>query len=129
MYNKQNIHKQSGREMGLVFITVFLVLEAASILNNGYGVIGGLVTVFVTIIFPQVFFPLYRVWMRLAWVLSFLFSPIFMGVLFFTVFAPTGIILRFLNKDLLLIHTRNIDKKTFWKDKDITLEGGMTRQF
>lgn len=129
MAKKNTLENATGREMGCVVVAVLLILELTTMINEDYGVIGALAAVFATIIMPKVFLPLYRAWMKLAFLLSFVFSPIIMGALFFIAFAPTGIMLRLLKKDLLSISRANLTKKTFWKDKDSTIEGGMKRQF
>jgi hypothetical protein len=45
--------------------------------------------------------PLQRAWMRLAHVISRFTTPIFMGIVYFLVLTPTGLILRALGKDPL----------------------------
>ncbi|MDA8101147.1 MAG: SxtJ family membrane protein [Nitrospiraceae bacterium] len=53
------------------------------------------------LIAPGLLSPLYRLWMGLALVLGWFSTRLILGVLFYLVFAPIGIVSRMLKKDLL----------------------------
>ena len=61
--------------------------------------------------------PLYRFWMRLALVLSWVNTRLLLCILFYLVLTPIGLVMRLLGKDLL--DTR-IEKEaaTYWKNKE-----------
>ena len=54
-------------------------------------------------------------------------SPIVMGIVFFIVVTPTGIIMRFLGKDLLRIN-KNRTISTYWINRD-KQKNTMKKQF
>jgi len=49
----------------------------------------------------QLLKPVYQIWMAIGHEISFVVSTIILGVLFYTVFSITGLILRLMRKDLL----------------------------
>ena len=63
---------------------------------------------------PACLGPLQRGWMRLALAISRVTTPLFMGIVYFLVLTPIGIILRLLGRRLLG-HPRGA--ATFWADR------------
>jgi len=55
-----------------------------------------------------------------------LVSPIVMGLVFFLVVTPTGIIMRILNKNLLRLKKKNV--KTYWIERS-SIKSDMKNQF
>lgn len=57
------------------------------------------------------------VWMKFAYLLGWINSRILLIIIFYLVFAPTGLVMRLLRVDLL---DRKIekDKPSYWKTKD-----------
>jgi len=60
---------------------------------------------------------LYALWMKFALVLSWINTRLILILLFYLVFTPLGLILKFLRKDLL---DRKINKaeKSYWRVKE-----------
>ena len=50
-----------------------------------------------------------------------------MGIIYFCIVTPIGLILKALKKDILEIKTKN-DVKTYWKNKEIS-KSSMKNQF
>jgi hypothetical protein len=69
--------------------------------------------------------PLYRAWMGLALAISKVTTPIFMGVVFFVVIAPVGLVMRLFGRNP--IKHRPVDQ-SYWAPRDQP-RGGMTNQF
>ena len=71
--------------------------------------------------------PLNKLWFKFGMILGAIISPIVMGVVFFLVITPIGIIMRIMGKDLL---KKRYDKKkaTYWilRDKPVST---MKQQF
>lgn len=86
-----------GAFLALAAILVWRQQATAAIVCGGLG--GTLLALGLAI--PSRLGPLYRGWMRFALVLSKVTTPIFMGVVFFLVITPTGIVMRLLGKDPL----------------------------
>lgn len=133
MNNSQDNHKQDGREMGLILAAVLLVFALYPAFHNGvissHYALSSLIVIAINIVVPQIFFPFYCIWMKLANILSKVISPIFLGVMFFAFFTPMGLMLRLFGKDLLGLHPREKAKRTFWKDKDKSIPDNMSKQF
>jgi hypothetical protein len=60
--------------------------------------------------------PLNKLWFRFGIFLGRIISPIIMGIIFFLVVTPTGLIMRVFGKDLLnLKYNKN---KSYWIEKN-----------
>ncbi len=61
--------------------------------------------------------PVYKHWMRAAHAIGQVITTVLLSVIFYLVFAPVGIILRMLRKDLL---DRSLESSavTYWKKKE-----------
>ena len=61
--------------------------------------------------------PLNKIWFKFGILLGSIVSPIVMGVVFFVVVTPVGMVMRFLNKDLLKLKMhKNID--SYWINRN-----------
>jgi hypothetical protein len=63
--------------------------------------------------------PLYLGWMKFAFLLGWINTRILLGIFFYIVLTPIGVVLRLTGKDLL---DRKIDRKaaSYWKKRDGT---------
>ena len=114
---KVSVKISSNRSFGLLFFIVFLAISLwplksqedlrlwAFILALIFFVLGILNSKFLT--------PLNKLWMKFGIFLGSIISPFVMGVVFFMVVTPTGLIMRFLGKDLLRIN-KNKFVSTYW---------------
>ena len=99
MKNEKPFTKKDGRRFGLVVGGAFLALSAilwwrehatAMYITATLGallVTGGLIV-------PGMMQPVERAWMKLALAISKITTPIFMGVIFFVVITPAGLLAR-----------------------------------
>ena len=71
--------------------------------------------------------PLNKIWFKFGLTLGSLIAPIVVGIVYFLVVTPIGIVMRILGKDLL---NQKFNKKikTYWIKRDILI-GTMKRQF
>ena len=65
--------------------------------------------------------------MKFGLILGLIVSPVVMGIIYFGVVTPTGILLRIFRKDVLKLK-KNEEDKTYWIDKDNT-NSNMKNQF
>ena len=97
---------REGRKFGLTVGAAFLVLAAIS-RWRGHSVtplvLAGLGSLLVLsgVALPGRLGPVYRAWMRLALLLSRVTTPIFMGLIYFVVLTPTGLLIRLLGRNPL----------------------------
>lgn len=59
--------------------------------------------------------PFNRVWMRLGVLLSFIVSPIVMGIIYYGLFTPMALVMRLLRRDELRLKIKA--RRTNWKSK------------
>ena len=111
-----NIKIGSNRSFGIVFFIVFLVVAFYPLINHGNI---RLWSIFLSILFlvlglmnSQFLTPLNRLWFKFGILLAKIISPIVMGLVFFGIVTPTGILMRLFKKDLL--NLKNNDSKSYW---------------
>lgn len=127
MKNSKSSNKSFGLVFGLVFILLFLYnLIKHKELNIYFFILSAFFLLF-AFIYPKIFGPFNKIWIKFGDLLGKIIAPIVMFVVYFTVIFITSIILKILNKDILSL---KIDKasNSFWKLKDKKL-GDMSKQF
>ena len=109
----------SNRSFGVVFFIVFLLIAFYPILKDNDLRIWSLVISFIFLILglinSKILTPLNRLWFKFGLLLGKFISPLIMGIIFFIVVTPIGIIMRLLKKDLLNLKYNK--KETYWIDK------------
>lgn len=105
-----------GRKFAFPVGTAFLVLAGIvwwrghhSVATAFAGVGGGLLVA--GLLVPGKLGPVYRGWMRFALLISKVTTPIVMGITYFLVIAPTGIVMRLLGKNPIV---RKPQDGSFW---------------
>lgn len=111
------IEGSSDRSFGLVFAGVFLLIAAWPI---WYGAAprwwaAGIAAVFavVAVMRPALLTGLNRQWTKLGVLLGKIVSPIALGVLFYGVLAPIGVVMRIAGKDPLRLK-RDAGTASYW---------------
>ncbi len=109
----------SNRSFGTVFFIVFLLIALYPLLKGNDLRIWSLVISFIFLalglINSKILTPLNRLWFKFGLLLGRFISPLIMGIIFFVVVTPIGIIMRLLKKDLLNLKYNK--KETYWIDK------------
>ena len=131
MLPKPKIKTSSNRSFGLVFFIVFLILGLWPIKNEGeiriWLVIISLIFLILGMMKSKLLTPLNHLWFKFGMILGAIVAPVVMGVVFFLVVTPIGIIMRLMGKDL--INKKNNKKKETYWIKRKTSTGSMKRQF
>ena len=117
---QEKIKLPSNRNFGIVFSIVFLIIAIWPILNQNeiriWSIIISLIFLILGLINSKFLSPLNKVWFKFGLILGSLIAPIVMGIVFFLVVTPTGLIMKVLGKDLLgLKRNKN---NTYWLEKD-----------
>ena len=124
----------SDRAFGFLFSAIAGVLAALSEWQGRRGALVWAVVaagfVAVTLVAPPLLGPLNRGWRRLALLLSKLTTPLIMGLLFFVVIAPVGVIMRLAGKDPLRLRFER-ESASYWlaRSSEGDRQTSMTRQF
>ena len=120
----------SNRSFGIVFFIFFLIVGTYPIFFQGelriWSLIVSIIFLLLGIINSRFLTPLNLLWFKFGMLLGRVVSPIVMGLVFFLVVTPTGIIMRILNKDLLRLKKKNI--KTYWIERP-SIKSDMKNQF
>ena len=110
----------SNRSFGIVFFIVFLLIALYPLLKGNDLRIWSLLISFIFLalglINSKILTPLNRLWFKFGLLLGKFISPLIMGIIFFLVVTPIGIIMRLLKKDLLNLKY-NKKTKSYWIDK------------
>ena len=123
MYSKinNNIKISSNRSFGVVFFAVFLFIALYPITYSEDIRIWSLIISFIFIILgllnSKILTPLNKLWFKFGVILGKIISPIIMGIIFFLVVTPIGLIMKVLGKDLLRLKNNKKDN-TYWIEKN-----------
>tara|TARA_B100000965_G_scaffold350944_1_gene325172 strand:- start:646 stop:1020 length:375 start_codon:yes stop_codon:yes gene_type:complete len=109
----------SNRNFGIVFFVVFLIVGLWPILSENdiriWSIILSLIFLILGLLNSKLLTPLNRLWFKFGVFLGNFVAPIVMGIVFFLVVTPTGIIMKLLRKDLINLKKNN--EKTYWIEK------------
>ena len=114
-----DIKISSNRSFGVVFFIVFLLITIYPLFKGNELRIWSLIISFIFLglglINSKLLTPLNKLWFKFGLLLGKFISPLIMGIIFFVVVTPIGIIMRLLKKDLLNLKFNK--QKTYWIEK------------
>jgi len=101
-----DIELPSNKKFGFFFTFVFAILAfyflfIDSILWAQALAVLAVLFLLITVIIPQVLLPLNKLWMRLGLLLGMIVSPIVLGIIFFGLVTPYGVVMRMFGRDEL----------------------------
>ena len=109
----------SNRSFGIVFFVVFLIIALLPLINEEnlriWSLIISLIFLILGLINSKILSPLNKIWFKFGLLLGKIISPMVMGLIFFFVVTPIGILMRILKKDLLNLKMNN--NKSYWIEK------------
>ena len=109
----------SNRSFGIVFFVVFLLISIYPLTNNEnirvWSLVISLIFLVLGILNSNILTPLNKLWFKFGILLGKIISPIIMGIIFFLIVTPIGLIMRLLGKDVL--NLRYNDYKSYWIEK------------
>ena len=128
--NYKDIKIGSNRSFGVVFFVVFLLIGLWPILKGNelriWAIVISLIFLILGILNSKILTPFNKVWFRFGIFLCNFISPIIMGIVFFLVVTPTGLIMKLFRKDL--INLRKNNSSTYWIEKK-DIKSSMKNQF
>jgi len=120
----------SNRSFGFVFFIVFFVIALWPILKGEnlrvWSLIISLIFLILGVLNSSLLTPLNKVWMKFGLFLGSIVSPIIMGIVFFGVVTPIGLLMRIFGKDILKLKKNKVE--TYWEHKDNS-NNNMKNQF
>ena len=124
------IKRGSNKSFGIVFFFVFLIIGIWPLLNNEvlrlWAVIISLIFLILGFIDSKLLTPLNILWFKFGLFLGKIVSPLVMGIIYFFVVTPTGLLMKIFRKDLLNLKYNN--KNSYWIEKN-ELKSKMKNQF
>ena len=116
------IELPSNRKFGFFFSTIFLLASFYSYFIDSeimIYILGAFCGIFliITIINAKILLPLNKLWMKFGILLGTIVSPIIIGIIYFGIFTPIAIIIRFAGRDELRLRLKK--QKTHWINREI----------
>ena len=110
----------SNRSFGIVFFLVFLLIALYPLMFSGeirsWSLIISFTFLVLGLLNSKILYPLNKLWFNFGIFLGKLISPLIMGLIFFLVVTPIGLIMRLLGKDVLnLKYNKN---RSYWIKKN-----------
>ena len=125
-----NIKIGTNKSFGIVFFLFFLIVSIFPLFKDGniriWSFILSLIFLILGLINSEFLTPLNHLWFKVGLLLGKLISPIVMGLVFFIVVTPTGLIMKLLKKDILKL--RKNSSKTYWVERP-KIKSEMKNQF
>jgi len=118
---QEEVAGSSNRSFGFVFAGFFALLTLLKLWRGwsewGWVFLGlGLAFAAAALLAPAILAPLNRLWLKLGLLLHKVVTPIIMGLLFYGVVTPMGVMMRLLGKDLLRLK-RDPAATTYWIER------------
>ncbi len=129
MKNSINIKPKDNITFGILFFILFLIIGLYP-LKNGLNIslwsLGlSFVFLMITFIRPNLFTPLNKLWIQFGILLGKIISPIVMGLVFFFVVTPIGILVRLFKKDVMGLKKK---ETSYWINREDKVQS-MRKQF
>ena len=129
MKNSINIKSKDNITFGILFFILFLIIGLYP-LKNGLNIrlwsLGlSFIFLIITFIKPNLFTPLNKLWIQFGILLGKVISPIVMGLVFFFVVTPIGILVRLFKKDVMGLKKK---ETSYWINREDKVQS-MRKQF
>ena len=119
MKNNNNIKISSNKSFGLVFFIFFLIVSFYPLLNGEdirkWSLVFSVIFLVLGLTNSKILNPLNKLWFKFGILLGKFISPLIMGMIFFLVVTPIGLIMRAFGKDLLNLKYNK--DKSYWIKK------------
>ena len=129
MYTK-DIKIGSNRSFGILFAIVFILIALWPLIKGNeirlWSLIISIIFLTLGLVNSKILTPLNKLWFKLGIFLGNFIAPIIMGIIFFFVVTPTGIIMKLLGKDLIKLKKNN--ENSYWIEKK-DIKSSMKNQF
>ena len=126
----KNIKTGSNKSFGIIFFIVFIIISLYPLVYQEDIRIWSLVIAFIFFILAllnsKILTPMNKIWTRFGIFLGNFISPIVMGIIFFFVVTPIGLLMRLFGKDILNLKKNKFS--TYWIKKT-NQKSSMEKQF
>ena len=131
MTQKSKIKISSNKSFGIVFFIAFLIFGLWPLIKfepiRYWSLVISLIFLILGLLNSKILSPLNMMWSKLGIVLGVVIAPIVMGIVFFAVVTPIGLLMRIFNKDVLS-KKYDKEKESYWIKRDKNFNS-MKKQF
>lgn len=124
-----NIKRKNNITFGILFFIFFLIIGLYPLISNEpiriWSITVSLALLIITIINPNLFTFLNKLWIKFGILLGKIISPIVMGLVFFFTVTPIGILIKILKKDVMGLKRRT---SSYWITREDKVQS-MKKQF
>jgi predicted membrane protein len=110
----------SNKSFGIVFFIVFILITLYPLTYGGeiriWSLLISIIFLILGLLNSKILTPLNKIWFKFGIFLGKIVSPIVMGVVFFMVVTPIGLIMRLLKKDVLGLKYNK--DQSYWIEKN-----------
>ena len=115
-----NIKISSNRSFGIVFFVVFLLIATYPLINQEsiryWSLCISIIFLILGLLNSRILTPLNILWFKFGIFLGKIVTPLIMGIVFFFVVTPIGLLMRIIKKDL--INLKFNKDKSYWRNKE-----------
>lgn len=118
---KLNLDRDNLKKFGIIMATVFLAIGLFLSLRHKHNPLPiysvSLIFFMFSFVMPGFLKPVYILWMRLAFILSWINTRLLLSLIFYLIFTPIGLALKIFRVDLL---DRKLDrcKESYWRKEE-----------
>ena len=115
----QKIKLPSNRNFGIIFFIVFAVIAFYPLINGNSirlsFLVVSLIFLILGILNSKFLLPINKIWFRFGIFLGKIISPLIMGMIFFLVVTPIGLLMKLFGKDVLNLKYNK--DRSYWIEK------------
>ena len=113
-----DIKLPSNRKFGFFFTVIFTIISIYLFFYDNYNtayifLVISVIFFVITILKAELLLPLNKLWMRFGFILGLIINPVVLGIIYFLVFTPTGLMMRLFKRDELRIKLKK--RNSYWK--------------
>jgi hypothetical protein len=118
---KLNLDKKSLRKFGITMAIALLIITFIIFIRHKYSPMPAFIISAIFFIsaftIPTSLRPIYVIWMKFAFILSWINTRVILFIIFYLIFAPIGLVMKLFRVDLL---DKKIDKnkESYWRKKE-----------
>ena len=120
MKQNKEIKLPSNKNFGIVFFIVFLIVSLYPLVNSDniriWSLIISIIFLALGLLNSKILTPLNKLWFEFGILLGKIVSPLVMGIIFFLVVTPIGLIMRLFGKDVLNLKYNK--SQSYWIEKN-----------
>lgn len=130
-YKYKNIQLPSNKNFGYFFSIIFLFASGYFYFNGinfafYYSGIASIAFFVIATFKEDILRPLNKLWMNFGLILGKIINPIIIGVIFFFIFTPIGIIMRLFGRDELQLRFKK--KSSYWVKHNKNIQSNSFRK-